>query len=163
METEEDSETVLSMTARLTVAYLRGNPLAAADMAGLVETIYGALRLAEKPLEEPAVLNPAVPIKKSITAEAIICLECGKPQKMLKRHLAAAHGLSVTDYRTKWSLPSDYPMTAPDYAAHRSALALKFGLGKKTAEAPAADPAGSPETKTRGYRYPASRWSKSGQ
>ncbi|MDR3440561.1 MucR family transcriptional regulator, partial [Telmatospirillum sp.] len=74
---------------------------------------------------------PAVSIRKSVRPDAITCLECGKELSMLKRHIATDHGLSPAEYRAKWSLPSDYPMTAPDYAARRSELALKIGLGRK--------------------------------
>ena len=74
---------------------------------------------------------PAVPIKKSVQKDAITCLECGWSAKMLKRHLTTAHDLSVKEYREKWRLPSNYPMVAPSYAAKRSKLAKKIGLGRK--------------------------------
>jgi predicted transcriptional regulator len=161
MVTEGETETVLAMAARLTVAYLRANPVSADDLHSLIETIHHALCTAASPDEDP-VIDPAVPVKKSITREALICLECGKSQQMLKRHLATAHDLSGSDYRTKWSLPADYPMTAPDYAARRSALALKSGLGRKKEEVTATEPVPAAGGK-RDHRYPASRWSKSGK
>ena len=80
--------------------------------------------------------EPPVPIRKSITRECIICLECGKKQKMLKRHLSAAHGMSPEEYRAKWNLPVDYPMVAPAYAKQRSEFAKKIGLGRKTKMSP---------------------------
>jgi predicted transcriptional regulator len=122
-----------TMTARLLAAYLQGNTVLTSDLAELINTIHSALRATGKKGDEPAVVGPAVPIKKSVKPSAITCLECGKEFSMIKRHLATDHGLTPAEYRTKWSLSSDYPMTAPDYAARRSALAVKMGLGRKKA------------------------------
>lgn len=123
---------MIELTTKLVAAYLGNNPMAARDIPDLIRSTYAALATAATP-EPPAAerQQPAVSIRKSVTAEAIICLDCGQSQKMLKRHLATAHGLTVDEYRTKWSLPADYPMVAPDYAAHRSQLAFKIGLGRK--------------------------------
>ena len=79
---------------------------------------------------EPATLAPAVPIKKSITPDYLVCLEDGKKLKMLKRHLATAYGMTPDQYRAKWGLPANYPMTAPNYSSHRSTLAKTIGLGR---------------------------------
>ena len=115
---------------------------------------------------EPEALKPAVPIRKSIHDDFIICLENGKRFKSLKRHLATAYGLSPDQYRTKWGLPKDYPMVAPAYAQSRSALAREMGLGRKPGDAKAAvslsevepetDPAAEPEREN-GRRRPSSR------
>ncbi len=80
---------------------------------------------------DQATLTPAVPIKKSVRKETIVCLECGRSAKMLKPHLSRAHGLGVNEYRERWKLPADYPMVSPNYAAVRSELAKKIGLGRK--------------------------------
>ena len=148
------------MTARLTVAYLQGNPVFTSDLAGLINTIHSALSTCGEQTAEPDVPVPAVAIKKSVKPNAITCLECGRELSMLKRHLATDHGTSPGEYRAKWSLPSDYPITAPGYAARRSELALKSGLGKKKV-AVAATELRPVEAKTSGHRYPVSRWSTS--
>ena len=85
----------------------------------------------KKPPAEPVKKTPAVPVKKSVTSDAIVCLECGKQQKMLKRHLFTAHGTTPDEYRAKWQLGYDYPMIAPAYAEMRQAIAKKIGLGRK--------------------------------
>lgn len=107
-----------------------------ATLAGLISEVRAAL---EAPVAAPAVeappeeLKPAVPIRKSVTADAIICLEDGKSFKSLKRHLRTVFGLTPDQYRERWSLPSDYPMVAPNYSAKRSQLAKDNGLGRKAA------------------------------
>jgi predicted transcriptional regulator len=151
---------VIDLTAKIAAAYLEKTPLAAADIPELIRTIYGALASAAAPAAQPAEqLQPSVSIKRSVTPDAIICLECGRPQKMMKRHLAAAHGLSVDEYRSKWSLPASYPMVAANYAEHRSQLAIKIGLGRKKPQDEQTEPAEAP-AKPR-HQYPASRWSRS--
>ena len=157
-----DSLDLIGLTASLVAAYLRGNPMPASELADFIRTTHAALTETQAAQVQPvAAPQPAVAVKKSITPEAMICLECGSPKQMLKRHLSTAHALSVDDYRAKWSLPADYPMTAPGYASTRSDLAKKIGLGRKPAkatnetapESTAAEPQSGP-------KYPASRWSK---
>ena len=108
----------------------------------------------EKAAETPA---PAVPIKKSVQHDFIICLEDGKKMKMLKRHLATSYSMTPEDYRRRWGLPKDYPMVAPAYTAQRSALALKIGLGRKPAAAVAPEPVAvkAPPRHVAGGRKPA--------
>lgn len=136
--------------------------MAASDIPDLINSIHQALvDIALPTAEGDPSQRPAVSIKKSVTAEALTCLDCGQHQKMLKRHLRTAHGLTVDDYRAKWGLPSDYPMVAPAYAKTRSQLAMKIGLGRKK---PAADPQKSDPaetTETPRNHYPPSRWSRS--
>ena len=123
---------MIHLTAKLVAAYLGKNPVAAGDVPDLIRSVHAVLVRIASPAPEPVEpQQPFVSIKKSVTPEAIICLECGKSQKMLKRHLATAHGLSVDAYRANWSLPAEYPMVAPNYAQHRSQLAIKIGLGRK--------------------------------
>jgi predicted transcriptional regulator len=150
-----------ALTAKVVAAYLRNNRLATSDIPDLIKATYAALVNATAPVAEPMVQQqPVVSIRKSVTPDAIICLECGKPQKMAKRHLRTAHGLSVDEYRAKWSLPADYPMVAANYAANRSRLALQFGLGrKKVVEAPKDAVEAKVKERPRN-RYPSSRWSK---
>ena len=101
-------------------------------------------------------LEPAVPVKRSVFNDHIVCLEDGKKLKMLKRHLATAYKLTPEQYRVRWGLAADYPMVAPDYAKHRSALAKKIGLGRKRAE-PAAPVAAKPVARGRKPGRPAAR------
>jgi predicted transcriptional regulator len=153
----------LALTGKLVAAYLRNNPLAIDEVAEHLRATHASLLATAEPAAEPAGVPQAsaVALKKSVTPDAIFCLECGRGAKMLKRHLATAHGLTVEDYRAKWSLPSDYPVVAPNYAQRRSQLALENGLGRKTAAV--APMEGEPTTATpasSGHRYPPSRWSK---
>jgi len=132
---ELDTPTLLELTARIVSAYA-GNatlsPTQLTEAIGVVSRALGDIRNAPA---APAVeaLVPAVPIKKSVTPDFVICLEDGKKLKMLKRHLQSTYGMTPVEYRTKWGLPHDYPMTAPNYAATRSKLAKKYGLGKMPA------------------------------
>jgi len=122
-----------TLTAQIVGAYVANNPLAAGDVAATITTVYDALaKIDGSPVLAAAVaLTPAVSIKKSVTPEALICLDCGKSFSMLKRHLHTDHDLTPDQYRTKWGLPHDYPVTSPNYAAQRSELAKAIGLGRK--------------------------------
>ncbi len=123
---------ILRMTAEVVASYLGNNMVPAAQIPEVINTVFSALNGigtdGGEAKGEPQ--KPAVPIKKSITNEYIICLEDGKKLKMLKRHLRTTYGLSPDEYRAKWGLPADYPMVAPNYAAQRSAFAKKIGLGR---------------------------------
>ena len=112
-------------------AYLRNNQVAVKDIPAVIKTIYDGFSALDKPAV--AELIPAVPVKKSIFPDYIICLEDGKKLKMLKRHLQSSYGLTPDEYRAKWGLPADYPMVAPNYAKSRSELAMKIGLGRRLA------------------------------
>ena len=148
-------------TTKIVAAYLASNTIAASEIPDLISATYAALVDTASPTSAPAPRQePAVSIRKSVRPSAIICLDCGKGHQMLKRHLHAAHGLSVDEYRAKWSLPRDYPVVAPDYAAHRSNLAIGIGLGRKPV-VQADEVGGEPvAARTAQHRYPASRWSK---
>ena len=124
---------ILRMVADVVSHYLRKNPVTAAELPGLISSVHGALsgqNAAPAPVAEQRP-EPAVPIRRSITPDYIICLEDGKKLKMLKRHLATAYGMTPDDYRQRWNLPADYPMVAPRYAEERSALAKQIGLGSR--------------------------------
>lgn len=121
-------------TAAIVSAYVSNNAIAAADLPSVIARVHETLAQIAKGPVEPAPaekLVPAVPIKKSVTDDFITCLEDGKKFKSLKRHLNSKFGMTPEQYRTRWSLPSDYPMVAPGYSAKRSALALSLGLGRK--------------------------------
>lgn len=123
---------LLELTSGIVAAHTANNHVPTADLVASIQTVYATLSSLKAPSAEPEVeLVPAVPIKKSITDEFIICLEDGKKLKMLKRHLRTSYDLSPEDYRAKWGLPYDYPMVAPAYARKRQALAKKIGLGRK--------------------------------
>ena len=133
-----DAETVLStpnyteLTAEIVAAYVANNPVPASNLSELIATVHQAVSGLGKP-SVPSVeaQTPAVNPKKSVHADYIVCLEDGKRFKSLKRHLMTHYGLSPEEYRVKWGLPHDYPMVAPNYAAQRSELAKKMGLGRK--------------------------------
>ena len=134
-ETETPVDYVV-LTADIVAAYVSNNPVPAAELGHLIGSIHGALiqvgtgRVApQAAAAEP--LQPAVPIKKSIQPDYLVCLEDGKQMKMLKRHLRNYHDMTPDQYRQKWGLNSDYPMVAPNYAETRRTLAKSFGLGIK--------------------------------
>ncbi len=120
---------LLTLTTEVVAAYVSNNAVAVDQIPSLIKKVHQAL--AGLGSEDQANLTPAVPIKKSVRKATIVCLECGRSAKMLKRHLFATHGLGVKEYRERWKLPADYPMVAPNYAAVRSELAKTFGLGRK--------------------------------
>src|SRR5579864_9539664 len=126
---------LLRMTADVVAAYLKHNPLASTQLPAFIGSVYASFRALENartvPIEH-ALLHPAVPIRKSITADYLVCLEDGKKLKMLKRHLRSTYNLTPDEYRAKWGLAPDYPMVAPKYAEQRSEFAKKIGLGRGT-------------------------------
>ena len=128
-----DRSELLALTSDIVSSHVSNNSVAMADVPALIEHVFGTLsKLGTEPAEEAKEkLKPAVPIRRSITPDYIICLEDGKKLKMLKRHLRTAYDMSPEEYREKWSLPADYPMVAPNYAAQRRTLAKKIGLGTK--------------------------------
>jgi predicted transcriptional regulator len=123
----------IELTADIVSAYVSNNSVSAGDIPGLINQVHSALmRVSGGQIEAPAEpLKPAVPLKKSITPEYIVCLEDGKKFKSLKRHLRTQYNMTPEQYREKWSLAPDYPMVAPNYAAARSQLAKQMGLGQQ--------------------------------
>lgn len=134
MKDEIGSKSLIEMTTSVVVAYLSNNNVASSQIGDVIQAVHGALKgLAGGRREpEPEPLRPAVPIRKSVTPEYIVCLEDGKQLKMLKRHLRTTYGMTPEEYRAKWGLPADYPMVAPNYAQQRSEFAKKIGLGRQT-------------------------------
>ncbi len=127
---EANKTGLLSLTAQIVSAYARNNNVAAAELPALMASIYQNLsHLGSGKVETGERREPAVPVRRSITPEYIICLEDGKKLKMLKRHLKTSYGMTVEQYRERWNLPADYPMVAPNYAKQRSKLAKQIGLG----------------------------------
>ncbi|MBO42317.1 MAG: MucR family transcriptional regulator [Rhodospirillaceae bacterium] len=131
--TEVKREDLLGYTSEITSAHVSNNTVALSDLPGLIEQIYKTLATiggvdggaSDRP-------TPAVPVKKSITPDFIVCLEDGKKLKMLKRHLKTAYDMSPEEYRERWGLSPDYPMVAPNYAKQRSRLAKEIGLGTRS-------------------------------
>ena len=132
-------EELLRMTADVVAAYVSKNTLPTAQLAEVINAVYGSLKGLESQVAEPPPepVKPAVPIRKSITADYLICLEDGKKLKMLKRHLRSTYNMTPDEYRVRWGLAPDYPMVAPNYAEQRSAFAKKIGLGRGAARASA--------------------------
>ena len=138
----ENAEYV-EMTADIVSAYVSNSSVPVADLPALIQQVHRALAEAAngaQPQPAPAAQSPAVPVKKSITPDHLVCLEDGRKFKSLKRHLRTKYDISPDQYRAKWNLPKDYPMVAPNYAAARSALAKEMGLGQGGRK-PAAKPA----------------------
>jgi predicted transcriptional regulator len=145
--------TLLTLTAQIVSAYAGNAKLTQAELNDTISAVSRALSAvgAANIVPEPKELVPAVPVKKSVTPDFVICLEDGKKLRMLKRHLMSTYNLTPAQYREKWGLPRDYPMVAPNYAATRSALAKKIGLGKaKAPAAQAAKPAAAKPAARRG-------------
>ena len=134
----EERAEIIEMTADIVSAYVGANSLGAADLPGLIQAVHRALAGVSATAEpvEATPKEPAVPLKRSITPEFLICLEDGRKFKSLKRHLRTKYNMSPEDYRAKWSLPKDYPMVAPNYAKARSELAKQMGLGQGGRQAP---------------------------
>jgi predicted transcriptional regulator len=123
---------LLRMTTEVVAAYVSNNTLPTGQLADVIASVYSSLRaLDHGPMDGRGdAIKPAVPVRKSITPDYLICLEDGKKLKMLKRHLRSTYGLTPDAYRAKWGLPADYPMVAPNYAQARSAFAKQIGLGR---------------------------------
>jgi predicted transcriptional regulator len=123
----------IGLTANIVSAYVSNNSVAASDIPALINQVHAALLRVSSGQGDAALepLKPAVAVKKSVTPEHIVCLEDGKKFKSLKRHLRSQYNMTPEQYREKWSLPADYPMVAPNYAAARSQLAKQMGLGQQ--------------------------------
>jgi len=125
-----DAPSILSLTGLIASAFISKNQVPAAQLPDLIKNVHATLAGLKSGGPVDPALKPAVPIKKSVTAEYVVCLEDGKRLKMLKRYLRSRYNLSPEEYRQKWGLPADYPMVAPNYAARRSEFAKKIGLGR---------------------------------
>ena len=136
MTDHSNSGDLLALTTEIVSAHVANNTVTLGDLPQLIHEVYRTLAsLGSAPVQQERP-QPAVPVKKSVTPEYIICLEDGKKLKMLKRHLKTAYDMSPEEYRDRWGLPPDYPMVAPNYALHRSSLAKKIGLGTKPRKKP---------------------------
>jgi predicted transcriptional regulator len=129
---KESDEDILKLVTEIVAAYVSKNPVAASELPGIIKNVHATLGgfSSRAPEGSTAPRPPAVPVKKSVTPDHIVCLEDGKKLKMLKRYLRSRYKMSPDEYRARWNLPPDYPMVAPNYAARRSEFAKKIGLGK---------------------------------
>ena len=149
----EQPEALINLVADIVSAHVSNNNVAVGDVAVLVQNVHAALAGlgSEAAAPQPASREPAVSVRSSIKPEAIVCLVCGSKNKMLKRHLQTAHGLTPADYRAEFGLKNDYPMVAPNYSEQRATLARSIGLGskenrdKRAAAKPAAAKRGRPK------------------
>ncbi|MEO1328983.1 MAG: MucR family transcriptional regulator [Pseudomonadota bacterium] len=136
IDSAADVTELLTLTSEIVSSHVSNNPVAQSDLPSLIKSVFDTLHdlssdEPEQPVEE---LKPAVPIKKSVTDDYIVCLEDGKKLKMLKRHLKSAYNMTPEEYRARWGLPPEYPMVAPSYAQKRQELAKKIGLGRNRAK-----------------------------
>jgi MucR family transcriptional regulator, transcriptional regulator of exopolysaccharide biosynthesis len=122
---------LLGLATNIVSAHVSRNAVTADQLPGLIQQVFNALAIAEHAATAPPKAEPAVPVKRSVRADHIVCLDCGKQFSMLKRHLMTDHKMTPEQYRQKWELPFSYPLVAPNYAKTRSSLAKKFGLGRK--------------------------------
>lgn len=128
-----ENEQLVELTADIVSAHVANNNVAVGDVATLVERVYQALSSLGTPTPEPQQeKTPIVSVRASIKPEYLVCMECGRKQKTLKRHLENAHGMSPDQYRSDYGLPRDYPMVAPEYSKKRSQMAHAIGLGRKS-------------------------------
>lgn len=126
------TETLITLTSDIVAAHVSNNNVAVDEVPTLISTVYGALAgLGGVATAAAEALEPAVSVRASVKKDHVVCLDCGKKMKMLKRHLSTEHGMTPDEYRARWNLAADYPMVAPDYAATRRDLAVKIGLGRK--------------------------------
>ncbi len=119
----------LELTTEIVAAYVSNNPVQSSELSNLIRSVHETLQGLSGPAAEVTEAKPAIPVKKSVTDDYIICLEDGKKFKSLKQHLRAKYDMTPEEYREKWGLPYDYPMVAPSYARKRSKLAKQMGLG----------------------------------
>jgi predicted transcriptional regulator len=133
----ECKDGILRLASEIVSAYVSNNSVPVGELPGMIKSVHYALGGLNggSYAEAPHSLKPAVPVKKSVTPDYVICLEDGKKLKMLKRYLRSRYGMSPEEYRAKWGLPPDYPMVAPNYAQRRSDFAKKIGLGRSPSKA----------------------------
>ena len=127
---------LLGLASDIVSAYVRNNAVSTDQLPGLIRQVFNALATVEQATAAPPKAEPAVEVRRSVVADHIVCLDCGKHFSMLRRHLITDHEMTPEQYRQRWELPPTYPLVAPNYAKKRSALAKKIGLGRKGQAAP---------------------------
>ncbi|MBO22777.1 MAG: MucR family transcriptional regulator [Rhodospirillaceae bacterium] len=131
MNEQVSSAELMKLTADIVAAHVSNNKLPASDLPLLISQVHASLAETGGAVGEKSRPSPAVPVKKSVSADYIVCLEDGKKLKMLRRHLKTSYDMTPEQYRERWGLAADYPMVAPNYAKKRSQLAKQIGLGKR--------------------------------
>src|SRR6516162_4394578 len=136
MDTENAAKTIdLRPVTKIIASYVGNHTLAPDQLPALIVSVQQALRDLGKPAAPPVPRTPAVPVRRSVQHDRVVCLECGFRGKTLRRHLGMRHGLQVAEYLRRWDLPSDHPLTAPAYSEQRSTMAKQLGLGRKRSRA----------------------------
>src|SRR6266446_569996 len=130
----------LSLVAWIVRSYVAQNTIGIDQLAGLISTVHRSLSGLGRSAPAPAPLVPAVSIRRSVQRDRVVCLECGFLSQMLRRHIRVAHGLEPAQYRVRWRLPPDHPITAPAYSERRSTLAKRIRLGRRLQEAVVSTP-----------------------
>lgn len=137
-ETEVATETLITLASDIVAAHVGNNQVAIDEVPVLIEAVFGTLSgLGSAQGGEPPRPEPAVSLRASVNPDYVVCLDCGRKMKVLKRHLSTDHGLSAREYRERWGLRADHPLVAPKYAKKRQTLAKKIGLGRKPDQKPA--------------------------
>ena len=152
MNTEEVNP---HLTAKIVVSYVRHHRLVPDQLADLISSVHRAIGQVGQPPEPEEVLTPAVSVRRSVHRDYVVCLDCGYRGKTLTRHIATRHGLSGDEYRQRWGLRSNHPLTAPAYSEHRSTMAKALGFGRKSTTE--VDPAPTPAANPKARRTPRSR------
>lgn len=134
MSDQPNTTELLELTTEIVAAHVGNNDVTTTEVSQLIQDVYKTLASVGAAPAAPERPKPAVPVRKSVFPDHIVCLEDGKKLKMLKRHLKTAYNMTPDEYRERWGLAADYPMVAPNYAKHRSNLAKKIGLGRKPAK-----------------------------
>jgi predicted transcriptional regulator len=132
------------LVTKIIASYVSHHNVSPEQIPDLINSVHRTIDDLGKPIEPQAVLTPAVPVRRSVQRDAVVCLDCGWKGKMLRRHLSTRHGLSGEQYLKRWSLPIDHPLTAPTYSEQRSALAKELGLGRGSRQARAAPASEAP-------------------
>jgi len=148
------------LVTKIIASYVSHHNIAPDQIPDLISSVHRTIDNLGKPVEPQGILTPAVPVRRSVTRDAVICLECAWKGKMLRRHLSTRHGLTAEQYLKRWNLPSDHPLTAPAYSAQRSTLAKELGLGRGGRQSAAA-PAGGARPR-RGRPRSAARLAREG-
>lgn len=158
MSEPDDPTRTVNLTAEIVVAFLTKNAVGIKELPQLILEVYNALETTANGPSQPELkpLTPAVPVRRSVTPDQIVCLECGKGYKSLKRHLSSHHELTPDDYRQRWRLPANYPIVAPNYSHTRSDIAKHLGLGqqRQKIEVPSQASQKAPATKKTSRRKP---------
>ena len=154
MNTEEINP---HLTAKIVVSYVRHHSLVPDQLADLITSVHRAIGGLGQPSAPEEVLTPAVSIRRSVNPNHVTCLDCGYRGKTLRRHISTRHGLSPDEYRQRWGLRSNHPLTAPAYSEHRSAMAKAQGIGRKKESPVVVNAAGNPEAKSTRRSRPATK------